>query len=732
MTATLPIETLSGVPLSGGAGDVHLLELPDTLLDLLPAAVYVCDADGVIVRFNRRAAELWGRTPVLGDPAERYCGSHRLYRLDGGPLPHAACPMVDVLRTGVSVRDEEVVVERPDGSRIIAVANIDPIKGAAGNIVGAINCLHDITDRKRTEAELSASRQDLEDFFENSVVPMHWVGADGTILRANQAELDLLGYAREEYVGRHIAEFYGDRAIIDDILDRLSRGDRLDQYPATLRAKDGTIKHVVISCSARFQNGRFVSTRCVTLDMTAYRLSQAALRESERQSREVIAALPGAIYTTDAAGRLTFYNDAAAELWGHRPALGTSEWCGSWRLYWPDGRPLPHDECPMALALKEKRPIRGMEAVAERPDGSRVPFIPFPTPLFDASGTLIGAVNLLVDIAERRRAEEYLQRLASIVESSDDAIVSKDLNGIVTSWNPGAQRVFGYAAEEVIGKPITILIPADREKEEPEILARIRRGERIDHYETVRRRKDGSLIDISLTVSPIKNAEGRIIGASKIARDISERKQSREQHDLLLKEMSHRIKNLFAVTSGLVALSARFARTPEDMVRAVRARMHALACAHDLTRPGLTDIGEKKTTLDALVRAIFSPYIDPQLGAEHDPVSFSGPDVPIGDKAVVSLALVLHEFTTNAAKYGALSSPEGRVRVTWSIEGSELLLAWDERGGPAVGAPPKTSGFGSLLAHGAITTQFGGRLSRDWTAEGLVIHLSIPVERLTR
>jgi PAS domain S-box-containing protein len=714
--------------------DEHVLDLQDRLWDLLPAAAYVCDADGTIRRFNRRAAELWGRTPALGDPAERYCGSFRLHRLDGGLLPHAQCPMVDVLRTGIPVRDQEVVMERPDGSRIVALANIDPIKNGAGRVLGAVNCFQDITARKRAESELRASRQDLEDFFENSVVPMHWIGADGTILRANQAELDLLGYAREEYVGRRIAEFHADSATIGDILARLSAGDRLEQYPARLRAKDGSIKHVIISCSARFQNGEFVGTRCVTLDMTAYRRSRAALRDSERRFRELLGALPVAIYTTDADGRITYYNEAAVEFSGRRPALGSDSWCVSWRLYRPDGTPMRHDECPMAVALKEGRPVRGVEAIAERPDGSRVPFIPYPTPLHDESGNLVGAVNMLVDVTERKQAERAAEQLASIIESSDDAIVSKDLNGVIASWNRGAERLFGYTAAEVIGQPITILIPSERREEETEILARIRRGERVDHFETVRRRKDGSLIDVSLTVSPVRDREGRITGASKIARDITERKRAEEQHDLLLREMSHRIKNLFTVTSGLVALSARFAQTPDDVVNAVRQRMRALAVAHDLTRPGLTGAGERQyenTTLDALARAVFAPYVTPEQGKEPESVSLSGPDVPLGGKAVASIALILHEFTTNAAKYGALSCRDGRVRVDWSIARDELVLTWREQNGPRLCEPPRESGFGSFFAERTVTGQFGGRLSRDWTPEGLTIHLAVPVAGLT-
>jgi len=309
---------------------------------------------------------------------------------------------------------------------------------------------------------------------------------------------------------------------------------------------------------------------------------------------DLIQALPAAIYTTDADGRITFFNNAAAELWGCRPELGTSEFCGSWKLYWPDGSSMPHGQCPMALALKERREVRGMEAVAERPDGTRVHFVPYPTPLYDDAGVLVGAVNMLIDISDRKRADMHGQRLASIVESSDDAIVSKDLDGTITSWNRGAERLFGYKAEEIIGKSVTILIPSDRLDEEPQIIERVRRGERIDHYDTVRRRKDGSLIDISLTVSPIRDADGRIIGASKISRDITERKRAHEQQNLLVNEMKHRIKNSLATIQAIATQTLNQHPKERD---AFIARVHALDNAHDL----LTSATWQTASLEALV-----------------------------------------------------------------------------------------------------------------------------------
>jgi PAS domain S-box-containing protein len=263
--------------------------------------------------------------------------------------------------------------------------------------------------------------------------------------------------------------------------------------------------------------------------------------------RALFDTLPVPLYMTDADGRITYYNKAAAKLWGRAPKLGEDWWCGSLRLYWPDGKPMAHDECPMAQALKTRRAVVGAMAIAERPDGSRFPFIPYPSPIFDADGKMTGAVNMLFDISTFAAGEEAKGHLAAIVESSDDAIVSKDLNGIIRTWNKAAECMFGYEASEIIGKSVLTLIPGDRQDEETTIISRIRSGERIEHYETVRQRKDGSLIDVSLSVSPVKDGSGRVIGASKIARDISERRR----REALLEQQAMRLATLYQVSRVL-------------------------------------------------------------------------------------------------------------------------------------------------------------------------------------
>ena len=301
--------------------------------------------------------------------------------------------------------------------------------------------------------------------------------------------------------------------------------------------------------------------------------------------------------------------------------------------------------------------------------------MPYPTPLHDESGKLVGAVNMLVDLTESKRAEHAGQRLVAIVESSDDAIVGKDLNGIISSWNGAAERLFGYRDEEVIGKSVTILIPADSHNEEPAILERIRRGERIDHYETVRRRKDGSLIDISLTVSPIKSASGRIIGASKIARDISDRKEAEARQRLLTRELHHRTKNLFAVVQAVVSSSFAGKGTVEEAQTAVLERLHSLGQAHIL----LVERQWQGIDLMELARGELRPF--------SDRVSMSGPPLVMSPQAAQTFALALHELATNAAKYGALSSPNGRVVIGWSVDTphgiGEFAFHWQERDGTA-------------------------------------------------
>jgi PAS domain S-box-containing protein len=431
----------------------------------------------------------------------------------------------------------------------------------------------------------------------------------------------------------------------------------------------------------------------------------------------LLEALPVAVYTTDPEGRITFYNDAAAELWGHRPQVG-SYWCGLWRLYWPDGRPLPHGECPMAMALKEGRPVRGVEAIAERPDGSRVRLLSFPTPLRDETGKLVGAINLLMDVSEQHEASLQSARLASIFASSDDAIISKTLDGRITSWNAGATRIFGYDANEMIGQPIIKIIPAELRSEEDEILAKLKRGERIDHYETVRVAKDGRRLDVSITVSPLRDKFGRIVGASKIGRDITERKEAEKMQRILTNELVHRIKNTLAMVQAIATQSLLRAKSPADFVAGFTGRVEAMAKAHTL-------LTNKMMQGVNLVELINEQVL---LGGSDSRISFSGPALILGPQETLHLGLVLHELATNARKFGSLSVPQGRLSIKWQLRTNgarDLQLSWTEIDGPEVKSPG-ASGFGSALIEHTMRSH-GGAVSLAYNARGIVCEIKLPL-----
>ncbi|WP_434610516.1 PAS domain-containing sensor histidine kinase [Pseudomonas sp. R1-7] len=703
-----------------------LVAMGASAIDAIPGAVYLCDHNGWLVRYNSEAAAMWGRTPTLGEGGDRFCGSYRLFLPDGTPLAFEDCPMAWALEAGMATRNQEVLIERADGSRVVALVNIRALKDSQGVIQGAINCFQDVSTQHALADELQRKNADLEDFFENSAVGLHIVSGDGIILRANKAELALLGYSAEEYIGRSITDFHVDEPVINDILNKLGSRESLQDYPARLRAKDGSIKHVTITSNGRFEAGKLFNTRCFTVDMTNFHASETArqesddrlsatyeaatigiaesgadgrllrvndafcnmlgrtreellamtfldythpesvdedmalyarqvageidnyalrkrafkpdgetvyldihsssvrdangafrygvrvlqdvtlarrmenqIRDSERHMRNLLEALPAAVYTTDAQGRITFFNRAAVELSGRTPQLGDL-WCVTWKLFNTDGTFLPHDQCPMAVALKENRPIRGVEAVAERPDGTRVPFAPYPTPLHDAEGNLVGAINMLVDISERKQGEE-------------------------------------------------------RQK---------------------------TLID----------------------------------------ELNHRVKNTLATVQSLAAQTARNADSAKDGYNRFEARLLALSRAHDL----LTRRHWGHTALASLAQEVLMPI----FGADPARITIEGDAIKVDTRVALGLTMTLNELAINALKYGSMSVETGRLSVNWNVQpqsnGVLLTVDWREQDGPPV-SPPEREGLGSRLMKRCIERDLGGIFVLTFAPEGVLCRFSFMV-----
>ena len=292
-------------------------------------------------------------------------------------------------------------------------------------------------------------------------------------------------------------------------------------------------------------------------------------------------------------------------------------------------------------------------------------------------------------MTERNSEQEIeLERLASIVESSDDAIISKSLDGIIRSWNSGATKIFGYEPAEIIGQPVLKLIPPDLHHEEDEILAKLRRGDRIEHFDTVRLTKDGRRVDISLTVSPLRDRAGNIIGASKVARDVSERKRAEALQKLLMDELNHRVKNTLAVVQSIASQSLALTDSPDAFVESFSGRLQALSRAHDLL------VRERMQGIR------LRDLIESQLLAEGEGranAKMTGPAVIIRGTLVTHLSLIMHELAANAQRNGALAQSPPDVTIEWGLKpgGTHTIeLVWRERASQA-GSFPAATDFGN-------------------------------------
>ena len=319
-----------------------------------------------------------------------------------------------------------------------------------------------------------------------------------------------------------------------------------------------------------------------------------------------------------------------------------------------------------------------------------------------------------------RNASDPRGWLAAIVDGSGDAIIGEDLDGTIQSWNGGAIRLLGYSANEVIGRKTAILIPEDRLDEEPESLAQIQCGRRIEPLETTWQRKDGSLVDISLAISPIRDEDGAIVGVSRIAHDLTERLMAWEQQRLLIGEMHHRMKNLFVLADAIVSISASSNGSERDVIDDIRGRLSSLARAHSLSAIGCpAESGKgRPAPLLLLIRRILDPY------AADGRVAIEGHDCDVGGNAVIHLARLLYELAANAAKFGSLSVGSGRLEISVASDGDRVDLVWRETGGP-VPSNFGPAGFGSRLERG-LANALRATIKRDWRLTGLVVTIAMP------
>jgi PAS domain S-box-containing protein len=470
---------------------------------------------GELAAFGEMVALLWaqerqGAAVRLEDLWNMLSAKHRFQLYCAYPMRHCAnADQAEAFRHVCNAHSHVIPAEGWD------TAGSDQYRLVAQLQQRAASLETEIAARKQAQAQLAERERELADFLENAVVGLHRVGPDGTILWANRAELQMLGYQPNEYIGRNIVEFHADRQLIERILTTLCSGEVLRDQPAKVLCKDGSVRHVLINSNGLFRDGKLVSTRCFTRDVTERWYAQEALRERGAVLHLAMQGAQMGYWVADLpAGHLR----CSPELSDLLGLSGSVDWTldAFLALVHPDDRAT--FETALREAVAGRRPLSC--DVRVRPQvGDWHWFEARGEAVYDSSGQPLRFYGICMDVTGRKRDENLLAHLAAVVDSADDAIVSKTLDGIVTSWNSGASRIFGYSAQEMIGRPITVIVPPELSNEEASILARIREGNRVEHFETTRIAKDGSTKHVSLSVSPVRNREGRIVGASKIARE---------------------------------------------------------------------------------------------------------------------------------------------------------------------------------------------------------------------
>ncbi|SDF44396.1 PAS domain S-box-containing protein [Agrobacterium pusense] len=334
-------------------------------------------------------------------------------------------------------------MERPDGSRFEASVNVRALRDRDGRIEGAINCFQDISSQRALERQANRHAADLEDFFENAAVGLHIVSNEGIILRANKAELELLGYTAEEYVGKHIASFHADARAIADILDKLSCGRDLDRYPARLRAKNGQIKHVLITSNSRFEDGRFINTRCFTTDVTDVHQAELARLESEERLAATYQAATIGIAEADSAGRLLRVNDALCRMLGR----SEDELLAMTFLDYTHAEDKKQDAERYAQQVEGKIDSYVLRKQAIKPDGTSVYLDVHSSSVPDAKGEFRYGVRVLIDVTKAKRMEDRIREneknLRDLLEALPAAVYTTDADGRITFFNRAAVEMAG-------------------------------------------------------------------------------------------------------------------------------------------------------------------------------------------------------------------------------------------------------------------------------------------------
>jgi PAS domain S-box-containing protein len=753
------------------------------LLMLMPAAVYACDTEGRLTFFNRRAIECWGREPRLGDIEDRWCGSFRMWRPDGSLLKHDDCPMVDAARSGRPVRNMEVVLEQPNGARILVSVNIDPLYDAAGELAGAINVFEDITEWKRAEAARLDSEAklaaELEDTRLLQRISSSLIGQDSedapyatildaarSLMRSDMASLQVLvserqqlhllahrGFAAEsarfwEWVRADTASSCG-RALAADKRVLVPDMDRFDGDPDEVEAyrRSGILS--VQSTPLRAHSGEIVGMLSThwrkrrTFDEADFRLfdvlarlvadliernaADAALRESEERFRQFGDASQDVLWIRDAETlQWTYLTPAFEDIYGlaRAEALAGDNY-RSWLVLI-----LPEDRADAMAAIER---VRQGEHVTfdyrvQRPADGTIRWLrntDFPIADADGKVALVGGVGH--DLTELRETELRLQSLMEGIPQ----LVWRAYDGGRWTWaSPQWTDFTGQAETDSLDLGwLASVHPDDRSRISESWAEAVDRGEFSVEYRVCHAR-EGRYRWFQTRATPVRDAGGRIIEWLGTSTDINDLRELQERQKVLVAELQHRTRNLMGVIRSTSEKTARTSADLPDFHARFRDQLEALSRVQGLL-----------SRLDEHDRVTFDELIRTELAAVNggaDRVSLDGPSgIRLRSSSVQMLAMALHELATNAMKYGALGQPSGQLAVSWSLERVQskpwLRIDWRESG---VDMSPSNStargtGQGRELIEQALPYQLGAKTSYELGASGVHCVVSLPVSTTT-
>jgi PAS domain S-box-containing protein len=635
----------------------------------------------------------------------------------------AEAPVARVLLSGrvVGLANHTALVRR-DGTAVAIEDSAAPIRNAEGEISGVVMVFHDVTARRTAEAALAVSQQRFRAVFEQAAMGIAVTDIEGRILEANPRFVEILGHSLDELRERRLPGLIGtdDSDVPDPRMRALLSGELANYaHEQPFIRQDGSSVWARATVTL-LRNAHGHAERVITVveDISERRVAEIALRDARARLDATLAAAEIGTWTWDVRNDCVVADRNFANMFGVPPeaAAGAPSRTFMLAIHHEDRARV---EGSIEAAMKPATGRFEAEYRLRRNDGSVRWIAARGQTQFDEAGHAIQLPGVALDITERKHAEELRGRLAAVVESSDDAILSKDLDGIIVTWNRGAQRMFGYESGEVVGRSVTLLIPPELAKEEPEILRRLRRGERIDHYETTRVKKDGTRISVSLSVSPIRDGNGNVVGASKIARDITEQKRAesrqRELYDSAQREIQHRERAEAALRETdrrkdeFLATLAHELRNPLAPIRqaalisrsksaseeqkqwshdVITRQVHHMALLLDdlldisrVTR-GILELRSQMTNLATIVETAVETA-RPLIDAKRHSLEIALPQDPIDFAAdPLRLAQILSNLLTNAAKY---TDPEGRIRLSASATTDNITIRVTDSG---IGIPP--------------------------------------------